>query len=250
MSCDFIRELLSAQIDDELTRSEIRRAQQHLDECQECYQVNVHFVALDRLVRADVVPDPSVDLWRKIHKQFMHERARFDGTRMFHISSRPLEKLTGTACFAAYVAVTLSTLTGRRSVDVSFDARVDLGADITCIPRSQAEKLMPLLLGRPVLVRSHDGSIKRTWTYRAIISIHGYPDEGQLRSYRLEKGVLLTDSDIGLIGMDIVSKWNLTFDGVLKTFSVECIGQPQAINRETSIVRDPSPESWRLMAQA
>ena len=83
--------------------------------------------------------------------------------------------------------------------------------------------LMPLLLGRPVLIRGHDGSVKRTRTHRMIISIHGYPNEGLVRTYRPERGILLTDSDIGLIGMDIISKyWKITFDGVPGKFSVEC----------------------------
>jgi|GEM_PF-1860330 len=168
----------------------------------------------------------------------------------FIIFNKPLEKLAGTACFAPYVVVTISTLAGRESVRVGFNARVDLGADISCIPRKQAEKLMPLLLGKPVLVRGHDGNVKRTWTYQAKISIHGYPAEDQLKSYRLQRGVLLTDADIGLIGMDIVSKWNLTFDGVLKTFSVECIDRSQAIDRRASVVGDQSLRSWRLMARS
>jgi len=252
MNCKFIRELLSAQIDGELSHSDLCRIQQHLDECQGCRQVSIHFVALDRFVKTDAVSDPSTELWRKIRKRFAYERRDFECIecmRMFHIFNKPLEKLEGTVCLAAYVVVTISTLVGQKSVDVSFNARVDLGADITCIPRSQAENLMPLLLGRPVLVRSHDGSIKRTWTYRAKVSIHGYPDEDQSKSYRPEKGILLTDSDIGLIGMDIVSKWNLTFDGILKTFSVECIDQPQAISREALVVRDQPLGSWQLMTE-
>lgn len=248
MSCDFIREAVSPRTDGELRRSEIYRVQQHLHECRECSQVSVYSVALDRRVRADAVPDPSVELWRKTHKRFVCHGADSGGMRMFHIFSKPLEKLAGTACFAPYVVVTISTLAGRKPVAVSFNARVDLGADLTCIPRSQAEKLMPLLLGKPVLVRGHDGSVKRTWTYRVVVSIHGYPAEDQLQSYRLGKGVLLTDSDIGLIGMDVVSKWNLTFDGALKTFSVECIDASQQMEREALAVGDQSLRSWRLMA--
>ena len=141
----------------------------------------------------------------------------------FLILNKPYEKQSGTACLAPYVDVTISALTGRKSVDVSFKARIDTGADITCVPRSQARMLMPLLLGRPLLIRAHDGSVKRTRTHLMIISVHGYPDEEQPRSYRPERGVLLTDSDIGLIGMDIISKyWKVTFDGVSRMFSVAC----------------------------
>ena len=139
------------------------------------------------------------------------------------IHSKSYEKQTGTACFAPYVDVTISALTGKKSEDVTFKARIDTGADITCIPVNQARMLMPLLLGRPVLIRGHDGGVKRVKTHLVIISIHGYPDENQVRSYRPERGVLLTDSDVGLIGMDIISKhWKVTFDGISQRFSVEC----------------------------
>ena len=139
------------------------------------------------------------------------------------VSDKPYEKQSGTACYAPYVDVTISSLTGRRSRDVNFKARIDTGADITCVPRSQAEALMPLLLGKPLLVRGHDGNIKRAKTHLVTISIHAYPHRCEPESYRPERGVLLTDSDIGLIGMDIISRyWKVTFDGTSQCFSVEC----------------------------
>jgi hypothetical protein len=144
----------------------------------------------------------------------------------FLVLDKPYEKQSGTACFAPYVEVSISALTGRKSVDISFKARIDTGADITCIPASQAKMLMPLLLGRPLLVRGHDGTTKRVRTHLVIISIHNYPNKDQRKSYRPERGVLLTDSELGLIGMDIISKdWKVIFDGVSQKFSVECLGQ-------------------------
>ena len=146
------------------------------------------------------------------------------------IRNKSYEKQEGTACFAPYVDVTISALTGRKSLDISFKARIDTGADITCIPSNQAKLLMPLLLGRPVLIRGHDGKVKRSRTHLVILSIHGHSDKEQVsskektQSYRPERGVLLTDSDIGLIGMDVISKyWKVTFDGDSQKFSVECI---------------------------
>jgi len=140
------------------------------------------------------------------------------------INDKSYEKQTGTACFAPYVDVSLSGLTGRKTLNTTFKARIDTGADITCIPASQANALMPLLLGRPVVVRGHDGKIKRTKTHLVILSIHGDPGTEQAIAYRPERGVLLTDSDIGLIGMDVISKyWRITFDGGSQRFSVECI---------------------------
>lgn len=143
----------------------------------------------------------------------------------FLVLDKPYEKQSGTACFAPYVDVSISALTGRASADISFKARIDTGADITCIPASQAKTLMPLLLGRPLLVRGHDGSIKRVRTHLVILSIHGYPEKGQHKIYRPERGVLLTDSETGLIGMDIIGKdWKAIFDGVAQKFSVEYLG--------------------------
>jgi len=140
----------------------------------------------------------------------------------FLILDKPYEKQSGTACFAPYVEVVISALTGKKSTDISFKARIDTGADITCIPESQAKLLMPLLIGRPLLIRGHDGSVKRTRTHLMAISINGYPDAEQVASYRPERGVLLTESEIGLIGMDIISKyWKVTFDGILQRFSIE-----------------------------
>lgn len=135
------------------------------------------------------------------------------------ISQKPYEKKSGVACFAPYVGVVISSLAEQNPPDsaelrVVFDARIDTGADITCIPKAYASKLGPLILGNPITVRGHDGNVTRVWTYRLTISILAYPDNGRLRSYRPEKGVLLTDSSIGLIGMDILNQFKyVTFSG-------------------------------------
>lgn len=141
---------------------------------------------------------------------------------MILIRGKPFEKHTRNAYPAPYVKVEMRALAGWNPSTVNFMARIDTGADLTCVPRIQAEKLMPLPLGKPVLVSGHDGRVKRLPTYRVIISIPGYPDENQLESYRPERGVLLTDSSVGLIGMDVGKRWKLTLDGVRQEFSVEC----------------------------
>jgi len=165
------------------------------------------------------------------------------------VSHKPYEKKSGVACFAPYVSIVISSLGeqnsvlpsihsgnrdggtrsvlpllgGTRTDTVIFDARIDTGADITCIPRTYASKLGPLILGNPITVRGHDGNVNRVWTYRLTISILSYPDNGRLRSYRPEKGVLLTDSNIGLIGMDIIGVCRrVTFDSTTKEFFIEC----------------------------
>ena len=139
------------------------------------------------------------------------------------VSHKPYEKKSGVACFAPYVGVIISSLAEQNPDTVVFDARIDTGADITCIPKAYASKLGPLILGNPITVRGHDGNITRVWTYRLTISILAYPDEGRLKSYRPEKGILLTDSSIGLVGMDIICVCRrVTFDSTAKEFFIEC----------------------------
>lgn len=141
----------------------------------------------------------------------------------FLINNKPYEKKSGVACFAPYVSVIISALSGQSQEKSLFDARIDTGADITCIPKAYANKLGPLIIGNPLTVRGHDGTVSRVWTYRMNIAIMGYPDEDRLKSYRPERGVLLTDSNIGLIGMDIIGACNkLTFDSTSKEFFIEC----------------------------
>jgi len=143
-------------------------------------------------------------------------------TLVTEILNKPYEKLPGTALFAPYVEMVVSTLlSSRRSSSVSFKARLDTAADLTCVPRAQAKKLDPLLCGRQVLVRHYNGDVEKGHTRRVLISIRGYPNKDQMRTYSLERGVLLTDSDIGLVGMDILKYWDIRLDGVAGRFSVE-----------------------------
>ena len=78
---------------------------------------------------------------------------------------------------------------------------------------------MPLLLGRAVLVRSHSGAVVRAWTYLVEIVVYGWPCGG-MRCYKPRRGVLLTDSEMGLIGMDIVREWDLSLERAGGRFSV------------------------------
>jgi len=139
------------------------------------------------------------------------------------ISNKPYEKKSGVACFAPYVSVIISALYGSSQEKALFDARIDTGADITCIPKIYANKLGPLIIGNPLTVRGHDGKITRVWTYRMNIAIMGYPNSDRLKTYHPERGVLLTDSNMGLIGMDIIGECSrLSFDSVSKEFFIEC----------------------------
>lgn len=143
-------------------------------------------------------------------------------TTEYFIANKPYEKKEKTACLAPYVTISIASLAGQKALDNVFDARIDTGADITCIPRIYASALGPLILGNPLKVRSHDGTINQVWTYRMIIYIQGYPDINKIRSYHPERGILLTDSNIGLIGMDIISKCQkLTFNSISQDFCLE-----------------------------
>jgi len=121
-----------------------------------------------------------------------------------------LAKQEGTACQAYYLDVKLSSLGGARSTG-TFKARIDTGADITCIPSGEAKKLMPLILGKPVLIRGHDGSVERARTHLAILSI--LDEKKVVWNERPSRGFLLTDSSVGLIGMDILGRYKWKSDG-------------------------------------
>jgi len=138
-----------------------------------------------------------------------------------HICNKSFELLEGTALAAPYVVTTIFGL--RHGESVPFLSRLDLGADITCVPKSHAKKLMPLTPGRSVLIRAHDGDVKRSRTYILTVSICGCPDEEQVLSYLPKRGVLLTESDIGLIGMDLIRHWKLEVDGASEKFSISCV---------------------------
>ncbi len=81
-----------------------------------------------------------------------------------------LERLEGTACCAPYVDCTVSALTKNKVTEnTTFKARIDTGADITCVPAEYAKPLMPLQLGRPVLIRSHNGRVVRAKTHKLML---------------------------------------------------------------------------------
>ncbi len=119
-----------------------------------------------------------------------------------------LERLEGTACCAPYVDCTVSVLTKNKVTEnTTFKARIDTGADITCVPAEYAKPFMPVQLGRPVLIRGHNGRVVRAKTHKLLLTIELGNEES--RTFRPERGVLLTNSDIGLIGMDVLGNFDL-----------------------------------------
>ena len=139
------------------------------------------------------------------------------------IDGKPVEKLAGAACDAPYVRCGVFALGSGRHAEIPFDARLDTGADITCVPMRCADALIPLQLGRSVLVRSHSGKVERVWTYLVEVAVYGYPDGQGVRFYKPRRGVLLVDCEIGLVGMDIMEDWGLSLDRSERRFSVEVI---------------------------
>lgn len=136
------------------------------------------------------------------------------------VVNKVYHKEEGTACFAPYLDIKISSLMGRCGDNEIIRARIDTGADITCIPESAVTSLMPILNGKSVTIRGHDGRIKRCSTYLVCLGLIGHPDEDQVYWIRPKRGVLLTDSDIALIGADITNKFDIVMKGPEQTFSL------------------------------
>ena len=122
------------------------------------------------------------------------------------------EILEGTACAAPYVDCSISMLIGRNPpAQVKFKARVDTGADVSCVPQHIAEPYMKdVLLGRPISIRlGGSGATKRVKTMLFMVTLHCDDDNHQ--SFRPERGVLITNSPIGLLGMDILRRLDVRF---------------------------------------
>lgn len=71
MRCNFIRKLLSAQLDEELSSSKARILKEHLNECNMCRQIYSDFVSINRLAKETGVPEPSERLWQKIRNSLV-----------------------------------------------------------------------------------------------------------------------------------------------------------------------------------
>jgi predicted aspartyl protease len=118
--------------------------------------------------------------------------------------------LAGTAKSAPYVDVAISV--NRNGMppksELTFKARIDTGADASCVPKEIAKKLMTLQCKRNLRIRLHDGRISRERTFLLAIEIIGFKPE-HASIYRPPDGVLLRASPEGLIGMDILKYLHL-----------------------------------------
>ncbi len=132
------------------------------------------------------------------------------------VSERPYERMDGTAKFGAYLQV---SVTGAYSKTVAgtFYARLDTAADISIMPTRMVKRIRKPLYGRPALCVMSDGKVKRRRTHKLRLIVHG---DMESKPYYPERGVVLRDAEYGLIGMDIMKHWTVTFDGVRQTFTI------------------------------
>jgi len=110
---------------------------------------------------------------------------------------KEFEQIAGTLCKAAYVVCKIGLH--------FFKARIDTGADITIIPLS----LLPTksLVGNKVVLLGHNGMIDRVLTKIVTIEIE------ELGIFTPERGVLTSESNPFLIGMDILKFCTFSMEG-------------------------------------
>lgn len=89
-----------------------------------------------------------------------------------------------------------------------FQARLDTGADITCVPAFCLKQvLVPRLQLMPV--RLSTGTILETWAYRADIEL--WAGDNRYALISPQNGVLaINDSEFGLLGMDVLKSFRIS----------------------------------------
>jgi len=126
------------------------------------------------------------------------------------------ELLEGTRRYGPYVdcSVFASGFSRLKSKETIFKARIDSGSDITCIPREYATRLMPLEEGKRVQFRGATGKTTSVCLKKLYVEIHF--QNGHTERYRPARGVVIRDSDIGMIGLDILNQLDIRLcDGKL-----------------------------------
>ena len=86
-----------------------------------------------------------------------------------------------------------------------FKARIDTGADLTCVPSYAVPDESDSALS--TMIRGHNGIVERISPKIVTIVIK------DLGSFYLQNGVLLTESPFGLIGLDILNLCNFSMVG-------------------------------------
>ena len=109
-------------------------------------------------------------------------------------------KVAGSCQNAPCVEMFITNAIGKRSP--KFIARIDTGADISCIPKEVFRHIMPCMWGIPVLIRDREGDAKRERTFRITLNIL----DGVQTYKRISppRGVLIREGTTGLLGMDII----------------------------------------------
>ena len=103
-----------------------------------------------------------------------------------------------------------------------FNARIDTGADMTCIPSYAIPNDSKNAFS--VLIKGHKGIVERISPKIVTIVIK------DLGSFYLQNGVLLTESPFGLIGLDILNLCNFSMVGGV--FILELVEVTNEFNKE------------------
>lgn len=110
-------------------------------------------------------------------------------------------KVPGACVEAPCVEISITGYTGKQSSKII--ARIDTGADISCIPKSLFRQIMPVLQGPHVLIRDHQGSISRERTFLGSIDL--WDGKKFYMSVKLKRGFVVQDMhDTALVGMDVI----------------------------------------------
>lgn len=121
------------------------------------------------------------------------------------------ENIYGMTCKAPMVEISVTRLLDGKASSRCM-ARIDTGADVTCIPRRLFLDIRPLPMGRSFLIRGHGGKVGREWTKYGVINL--WNGRHIYKSVRPARGFLVQDDECpALLGMDVLSHFRLEGEG-------------------------------------
>ncbi len=128
-------------------------------------------------------------------------------------------KIAGTVESAPFVDARIANPNGKWGSN-TFRARIDTGADISCIPRAALGDDWILPSAKPVFTRDFTGESNRLRAYRVRFAIMDRK-ENIFWEKLLSRGILLTNGPTGLLGMDVLKyfKWG----GEREIFKIETL---------------------------
>jgi len=122
------------------------------------------------------------------------------GELMSDVLEINFQKIEGHVCYAPYVPASVKGGSG------VFQMRIDTGADISCVP-ADAVTGMKFPDGRELRIcAGATGDLTKPLPKIMAICIHNGDDTW---SFRPSRGVLITKSDVGLLGMDILGQLSM-----------------------------------------